>query len=55
MKKQFDGPSFVNPNHTSHVLNPNSTYQKPNINVTINNKLNSNDSSNRFGKGGILY
>jgi hypothetical protein len=54
MKKQFDGPSFVNPNHTSHVLNPNSTYQKPNINVTTNNKPYNGDSSNRFGRGSIF-
>jgi hypothetical protein len=52
MKKPFDGPSFVNPNYTSHVLNPDSTYQKPNINVTISNKVNNTQSSNRFGRGG---
>jgi hypothetical protein len=55
MRKQFDGPSFVNPNHTSHVLNPNSSYQKPNINVTISNKGYNAESSDRFGKGGIFY
>jgi hypothetical protein len=55
MKKPFDGPSFVNPNHTSHVLNPNSTYQKPNINITTTNKVQNSNQPNRFGKGGIIY
>ena len=38
MKKEYDGPSFVNPKHTSHNLNQNSSYQKPNLIFTENAK-----------------
>lgn len=48
---KFDGPSFVNPNHTSFALKDNS-YQRPIIQTIIGNK----QEPNRKPRGGnIIY
>jgi hypothetical protein len=58
MNKKFDGPSFVNPQHTSHTLSNNGSYQTPKVNLNPSNINNSNippkeeNSKNRKGPRG---
>jgi hypothetical protein len=42
-KPKFDGPSFVNPSHTSYGLNNNGGYQTPQVNVNNNSNLQKNN------------
>jgi hypothetical protein len=37
-QKKFDGPSFVNPSHTSQSLNQGNTYQTPKVNYSNSTK-----------------
>ena len=37
-KPKFDGPSFVNPNHTSQTLGGNNNYQHPTYVPSITNQ-----------------
>jgi hypothetical protein len=56
MNKKFDGPSFVNPQHTSYNLNSGS-YQTPTVNYNkssqtqINSNLAKNDEKSKNRKG----
>jgi hypothetical protein len=36
MNPKFDGPSFVNPNHTSFALDNGKNYQTPKLNFSTN-------------------
>jgi hypothetical protein len=58
MKKEFDGPSFVNPQHTSFGLTNGQGYQKPNITFTPQNKAADTqiaaDRKKGIPRGGII-
>ena len=48
MSKKFDGPKFLNPNHTSSSLNNGGTYQTPQISFSTKEQP-SSDSSMSVG------
>jgi hypothetical protein len=53
MKKEFDGPSFLNPQHTSFSLGNGKGYQKPNITLTEKNKS-EDQKATKKPRGGIF-
>jgi hypothetical protein len=47
MSKKFDGPSFINPNHTSFGLENNGKYQTPNLNNLNSDELDNVNKNNK--------
>jgi hypothetical protein len=46
MNPKFDGPSFVNPNHTSFALDNGKNYQTPKVSLSTNKE----EKNTQFGK-----
>jgi hypothetical protein len=55
MKKEFDGPSFLNPQHTSFSLNNGKSYQKPNITMTEKAKTDDQKEKKKPRGGKKIY
>jgi hypothetical protein len=53
MKKEFDGPSFINPSHTSYSLNNGKSYQKPEVTFSKQTNKQPDDSNTADRKKGV--